>query len=149
MKQRVYLDTSVISALDDMRWPERAELTRSFWANREMYEVSTCEVAREEIERTSDPQRLAQMLLLLDEIVVHPLTPEMDDLANEFVVAGVFPGKVLDDALHVAAAVLTRSEILLSWNFKHLVNRRGRAAVHSIVLARGLPPVEIISPPEL
>jgi predicted nucleic acid-binding protein len=149
VKQRVYLDTSVLSALDDQRWPERAELTRLFWEKRDQFEFCTCEVARQEIQRTGDIARRQHMLLLLNEIVVHPLTPEMESLARQYVDAGVFPETVLDDALHVAAAVLTRNEILVSWNFKHLVNRRRRAAVLAVNLANGLPAVEILAPAEL
>ncbi len=149
MKQRVYLDTSVLSAIDDTRWPDRAEMTQSFWAKRDHFELCTSEVARLEIEGTSDTARRTQMLALFEQITVHPLTPEMEALASEYVKAGVFPKKVLEDALHVAAAVLTRNQILLSWNYKHLVNRSRRAAVTAINLARGLPTVEIIVPPEL
>lgn len=73
----------------------------------------------------------------------------MESLAEEYLKAGVFPEAVREDALHVAAAVLTRQNILLSWNYKHLVNRRRKAAVTAINLGRGLPSVEIITPPEL
>jgi predicted nucleic acid-binding protein len=149
VKQRIYLDTSVISALEDTRWPERAELTRLFWAKRDQFELCTSDVARIEIGRTNDAARRTQMTALLSELRIHPLTTEMDALARDYVDAGVFPEAVLEDALHVAAAVLVRSEVLVSWNFKHLVNRRRRAAIVAINLARGLPTVEIIAPPEL
>ena len=56
---------------------------------------------------------------------------------------------MLNDALHVAAAVLHRQDILLSWNFKHLVNRRRRARVNDINISLGLPTLEILAPPEL
>lgn len=54
-----------------------------------------------------------------------------------------------EDALHVAIAVLTRQDALISWNFKHLVNQRRRAAVQTLNLARGLPSIAILPPPEL
>lgn len=55
VKQRVYLDTSVLSALDDTRWPDRAEMTRLFWAKRDQFELSTSETAQRELERTAMP----------------------------------------------------------------------------------------------
>lgn len=149
MKQRVYLDTSVLSALDDLRWPERAEMTRSFWAKRDQFELCTSDVARQEIADTTDAGRRETMTALLRELTVYPVTDEMRGLARRYVDAGIFPESVVADALHVAVAVLTRNDVLISWNFKHLVNRRRRAAVMSINLARGLPAIEIIAPAEL
>ena len=149
LKQRVYLDTSVISALDDTRSPERAELTRIFWGRRDQFEFCTSEVARQEIIDTLDLNRREQMLLHLTQLSVAPVTAEMRSLARLYVDAGVFPEAVIADALHVAAAVLTRTEILASWNFKHLVNRRRRAGILSVNLAQGLPGIEIIAPAEL
>jgi hypothetical protein len=55
----------------------------------------------------------------------------------------------MDDALHVAAAVLGRYDVLVSWNFRHLVNRRRRAALNSLNTSWGLPAIEIIAPAEL
>jgi hypothetical protein len=54
-----------------------------------------------------------------------------------------------NDAVHVAAATLSRQDVLVSWNFKHLVNRRRRAMVCGVNAAAGLPPIDILSPPEL
>jgi len=54
-----------------------------------------------------------------------------------------------DDALHVAIAILTRQDVLVSWNFKHLVNQRRRAAIDALNISIGLPRIAILSPPEL
>ena len=74
-------------------------------------------------------------------------------MANVFYETGLFdyaePNKIVYDALHVASAVLTRQDILLSWNFKHLVNRRRRALVNQMNTLRGLPNIEIVAPPEI
>ncbi len=63
--------------------------------------------------------------------------------------AGVFTAFMMNDAVHVAAAVLTRQDILLSWNFKHLVNRVRRAEINQVNVSQGLPTIEIIAPPEI
>jgi hypothetical protein len=62
---------------------------------------------------------------------------------------GVFTAAMLNDAFHVAAAVVTRQDVLLSWNFRHLVNRRRRARVNEVNVEAGLPILEILAPPEL
>lgn len=149
MKLRIYLDTSVFSVLLDGRAPGRQAETRALWAVRSDYEVSTSVLAKAELERTQDAQRREEMIALLDEVTLHPITPEMNELAAAYVNAGVFTPLMLDDAAHEAAAVLTRQDILVSWNFKHLVNRRRRAMVNDVNVTRGLPHIEIVAPPEL
>ena len=73
----------------------------------------------------------------------------METLAHQYIEAGVFTKTMMDDARHVAAAVLTRQDVLVSWNFKHLVNRRRRARVNEANAFLGLPTVEILAPPEV
>jgi hypothetical protein len=77
------------------------------------------------------------------------VTLEMKELARQYVEAGVFTAVMMNDAVHVAAAVLTRQDILLSWNFKHLVNRVRRAKINQVNVSQGLPTIEIIAPPEI
>jgi len=149
VKLRIYLDTSVFSAYYDERVVERRQQTEEFWARRNEFEVTTSELAREELEQTLDPTRRSQLLTLLDGLTIYPLTDEIRHLAQQYLSAGVFTPLMLNDALHVAAAVLNRQDILLSWNFKHLVNRRRRARVTDINISLGLPTLEILAPPEL
>lgn len=78
-----------------------------------------------------------------------PVTAEMRNLADQYILAGAFTRTMLNDAVHVAAATLSRQDILVSWNFKHLVNRRRRATVASVNAREGLPLLDILSPPEL
>jgi hypothetical protein len=47
----------------------------------------------------------------------------------------VLPPSARDDALHVAIAVVSRQDILVSWNFRHLVNRRRRLHMLRAILA--------------
>jgi hypothetical protein len=53
------------------------------------------------------------------------------------------------DALHVAIAVAARQDILVRWNFRHLVNRRRRALVNEVNIVAGYPSIEILAPPEV
>jgi hypothetical protein len=62
---------------------------------------------------------------------------------------GVFSPATLDDALHVALAVVSRRDVLVSWNFRHLVNRRRRALINEVNIQLGFPTIEIVAPPEL
>ncbi len=49
---RVYLDTSVLSALYDERTPERLELTKTAWENLKDYDVYVSDLVVEELNAT-------------------------------------------------------------------------------------------------
>ena len=149
MKQRIYLDTSVISLHDDPRSPDRSALTREFWLRLAEFEPSISEVTTREIHETPDDARRKSMLRLIHGLPVHKLTPDAEQLARRYLDAQIFPATVPDDALHVAVAILTRQDVLVSWNFKHLVNQRRRAAIDALNISIGLPTIAILPPPEL
>ncbi len=149
MKLKLYLDTSVFSAYFDDRAPDRLAQTVEFWERMAAFDTCTSELAREELERTPNADRRKRLLRLLDGLTLHPVTKDMRQLSEQYVRAGVFTGIMMNDAVHVAAAVLTRQDILLSWNFKHLVNRVRRAKINQVNVSQGLPTIEIIAPPEI
>ena len=149
MKLRVYLDTPVFSAYLDERTPERRAQTEEFWVKLREFEVATSELAREELAQTSDPVRRQSLLALVGGFEIHPITEEMRQLAHHYLDADVFSFAILNDAVHVAAAVPTRQDVLLSWNFKHLVNRHRRAMVNEVNISLDLPTIEIVAPPEI
>lgn len=149
MKLRIYLDTSVISALHDYREPARQRDTAVFWEHQGEYDVSASYLTRQELEQVTDADLRIKLIDSLQLVTLFPLTDEMNDLASRFIAAGVFTYAMFNDALHVAAAVLTRQDILVSWNFKHLVNRRRRAQVNQVNTLHGLPAIDIVAPPEM
>jgi predicted nucleic acid-binding protein len=149
MKVRIYADTSVFSAYYDERAPDRKALTQEFWNGIEAYGCSTSDLAVAEIEQTKDEDLRSRLKALVAKFQLHPLTPEMRELAVDYIRAGAFSTLLINDALHVAAATLTRQDILISWNFKHLVNRRRRAIINSVNTMKRLPTLDILSPPEV
>ena len=58
---RIYLDTSVLSALFDARNPERQELTKEFFSRIDEHEVFVSELTRLEIEATPDEELRRKM----------------------------------------------------------------------------------------
>jgi len=149
MSLRVYLDTSVFSAYFDEAVSDRQTQTEDFWKRRSEFELSTSTVAREELEQTPDPARRMQLITMVDSVTVHPVTDMMRSLAKSYIDSGVFTGVMYNNAVHVAAAVLTRQDVLLSWNFRHLVNRRRRAQINEVNISLGLPTIDIVAPPEV
>jgi predicted nucleic acid-binding protein len=149
MKLRLYLDTSVLSAYFDERAPERMAETRGFWAGMMEFDVAASKIVREEIERTPDIGRRTAMLSLLAQTREIGVTREARELARRYTERGLFSPIMFSDAMHLAVAVLDRQDILVSWNFKHLVNRRMRAQACEVNAILGLPMIEILAPSEL
>jgi predicted nucleic acid-binding protein len=53
------------------------------------------------------------------------------------------------DALHIALATAARVDVLVSWNFKHIVNLRRIHAFNAVNLKHGYPVLEIRNPREV
>ncbi len=50
------------------------------------------------------------------------ITPECEALQQAYLNAGVLGSASADDALHIAIATVMEVDIVLSWNFKHIVH---------------------------
>ena len=53
------------------------------------------------------------------------------------------------DAQHIAIATVGRVDVLVSWNFKHIVNLQRIHGYNSVNLRRGYPMIEIRTPREV
>ena len=148
MSRRIYLDTSVISALFDERTPERQEMTLRAWDLIKECDVYISDVVAEELQMAT-----SALLARFNEVTagfnVIDTTDEARELADAYVKQGIFPDKYYDDALHVAIASVNGIGLLLSWNFKHLVKLKTRRLVSVVNTLKDYIPVEIIAPPEL
>lgn len=148
MKPRLYLDTSVIGGYHDPEWMAD---TRELWRQRAagMWQfVASGLVAQEVIGAPAEVRQLfedtfdrARNLLAV--------TDEIEDLAQHYLEARVVSLRYADDARHVALCTVHRTNHLVSWNFRHLVNVRRSAGFNAVNLLQGYPPVSIVNPKEL
>jgi len=148
-KIRVYLDTSVISALFDDRNPERQDLTRRFFAGIESFEVYISEVLLAEIDATKDAQLKGKLRNTAVSFEILSIDEESRRLANEYVKHGAIPAEYSEDALHIAISPLNAIDYLLSWNFRHIVRVKTRRIVNMVNLSLGYPDLNIATPAEL
>ena len=146
--RRVYLDTSVVSALFDDRTPERQQLTCSIWNDLTNYEICISEKVLDEI-AIAPTQVREKMLATVSDFEVLPVNEEARKLARVYIEHGIFTEKYLDDALHVALASVHGVSYLLSWNYRHLVKVKTRNLVALVNTLHDYLPIEIITPPEL
>jgi predicted nucleic acid-binding protein len=148
-KVKVYLDTSVISALFDDRNPERKQLTEEFLRQADGFDVCVSELTKAEVGRTPDAGLRRQMQSVAARFSVLPAAADADRLAQEYIRHGAVPSDYAEDAYHIALAVTAGVGFLLSWNFKHLVRRKTRDVVRMVNTLNGYGSLEIMTPAEL
>jgi predicted nucleic acid-binding protein len=77
------------------------------------------------------------------------VSPEALKLAQIYIEEKVVGETSLDDCIHIATATLNKVNVLVSWNFKHIVNIYRIRGYNSINLRLGHPILEIHSPKEI
>jgi hypothetical protein len=104
-----------------------------------------------ESELTNAPERVRDFFEnLKDELKEKVLvTPEALKLAQTYVDGKVVGETSLDDCVHIATATLNKVDMLVSWNFKHIVNVYRIRGYNSINLRLGHGTLEIHSPKEI
>ena len=77
------------------------------------------------------------------------VTPEALQLAQTYINENVVGQTSLDDCIHIATATLSKVDILVSWNFKHIVNVYRIRGYNSVNLRLGYSTIDIRSPKEI
>ena len=146
---KIYLDTSVISALFDDRNPERKVLTEEFFSEIRIYDTYISELTIAEIERTPDQTLRDKMKQAVKGFSILEINESVEELTKEYIKYGAVPESYPEDAYHIAVAVLNEMDYLLGWNFRHIVRRRTKDVVRMVNTLRKLKQIEIITPGEL
>jgi hypothetical protein len=77
------------------------------------------------------------------------LDAQARELAEAYIAAAVLTPRMRADAQHIAIATVGRVDVLVSWNFKHIVNLQRIHGYNSVNLRRGYPMIEIRTPREV
>lgn len=147
MKQRIYIDTSVIGGCFDKEFQEWSKkLFEEFCAGDKIAIIS--DVTLQELENAPAPVRalLSTIPDKFKEIVA--LDDETRELANHYIKEKIVTEKSLADTRHIAIASVNHADILVSWNFKHIVNYKLIRLYNSVNLKFGYPLLEIRTPQE-
>jgi len=148
MKQRIYIDTSVIGGCEDdefSRWSIR--LFKEFREGLRIAVVS--DLTRRELEGA--PEKVKETLFSLPETSVENvfLTEEAETLAQRYLEGDVVGVRHIADAQHIAIASVERVDVLVSWNFQQIVNLDRIRAFNSVNLRLGYSLLEIRDPREI
>jgi predicted nucleic acid-binding protein len=150
-KKRIYLDTSVISYLRQEDVPVQMAETHELWKILEKgkYEVYISETVTAELMRCAEPKR-SELFALLSDIQYTEIAIEGNAdilaIAEEIDKLGILPPKAINDRRHIAAPIFSGCNIIVSWNFEHMVNVKTIDGVRMVCYANNTAPVDIYSP---
>ncbi len=148
MRQRIYIDTSVVGGYFD---DEFKEVTGGLFQRLERKEIIFVISDLLDLELIDAPQHVRQLLQKYspDNFERVSLTEEVLKLADTYVLEKVVGQTSLEDCRHIALATISRVDVLASWNFKHIVNLDRIKGYNSVNLKLGFPMIEIRSPKDL
>ncbi len=146
--QRVYIDTSVIGGShDDEFAPWSNGLMKDFRLGNFRPVVS--EVVDAEIRDAPEPVRdIYSKLLTLNPEFLN-VTVEAVQLAETYLKRRILTTNFFDDALHIALASVAEVDVLVSWNFKHIVHFDKIRMFTAVNMELGYKPLQIYSPREV
>ena len=146
--QRVYIDTSVVGGChDDEFAPWSNGLMKDFRLGTFKPVVSRI-VTLEIADAPEDVRRTYAVLLNLDYELLE-VTPEATALADLYQQRGILTPKFYDDGLHIALATIAEVDVLVSWNFRHIVHFDKIRLFNAVNLEQGYKPLQIYSPREV
>ena len=148
MMQRCYFDTSVFGGVFDAEFEEETLL---LFEKVRLQQISCVYSDLTERELRQAPERVRSFFQQLNPAFLERIevTPESYQLALTYINEKVVGPTSLDDYLHIATATLSKVDILISWNFKHIVNIFRIRGYNSVNLRLGHGTLEIRSPKEI
>jgi hypothetical protein len=148
VRRRIYTDTSTVGGcLDEEFTVHSTQLFDRFRAALDTLVLSDLTLA----ELDGAPPRVREVLQTVPKDVIEEVKfgAEASGLAQEYLAVGVIGSAHLEDARHIATATVQRVDVLVSWNFKHIVNLDRIRGYNSVNLRLGYALLEIRSPQEV
>lgn len=146
--QRVYIDTSVIGGCFDQEF--------SLWSNGLLQDFTNgifkpvlSQLVAAEVEEAPDviQAKLTEIMVLSPEIL--QVTTEAAALAELYQHRQILTPKFYNDGLHIALATIAEVDVLVSWNFKHIVHLNKIRLFNAVNMEAGYKTVQIYSPREV
>ena len=144
MKQKVYLETSIISYLAarpsrDIIIAAHQELTNEWWENRrKRFDVFVSQLVIQEA-KAGDKNAAQKRLDILEQMPLLELNEKVISLAR-ILMGEVIPPKAVEDALHIAVATIHGMDYLLTWNCKHIANAEKEHAIAAVCRSNNFEP---------
>lgn len=146
-KLRVFVDSSVFGGCFDKEFERHS---RQFFeeVRSGRFEIVVSQTVLDELDKA--PIHVLEYVVELGpEIIVIEIDSDSEALRDAYIEAGIVGKSSFDDAEHIAVASIEKVDLVVSWNFKHLVHFDKVKGYNAINMLKGYPPVDIRSPSEV
>jgi predicted nucleic acid-binding protein len=148
MIKRIYIDTSVFGGYFDKEFNKE---TKPFFEQilDKKIKILVSEILELELYRA--PEYIQDFFESIPEALIErvELTDEVRDLAEKYILEKVVGTTSRADCQHIALATINKADVLVSWNFKHIVNLERIRGYNSINFREGYQMTEIRTPKEI
>jgi len=144
---KLYLDTSIPNAYFDEKNANRQEVTKTLWLKLKEYHVFISDLVIQEIEATGDEELRENLINLVKNF--DSLSNESEEirvLSEKYVSEGIIPTNHIEDAVHIAVVTVNSLDILVSWNFKHIVKLKTKREINAVNALLNYDSIEIVEP---
>jgi predicted nucleic acid-binding protein len=144
----VYVDTSVLGGCFE---PEFADASLALFDKfkRGKQLLMHSDILEEELEEAPERVRMQLSKIPRRFKTLVRSTVKVKRLSKLYIQEGLLTPKDKMDALHIAMATLNCADVIVSWNFRHMVNKDKEKLYNSINRFMGFRTIEIKSPREL
>ena len=146
-KLRVFVDTSVFGGCFDEEFERHSK--RFFEEVRSgRFEILVSQRVLDELEAA--PAHVLLFVADLDGFIeIISLDDEVLQLRDAYLEAGILGKSCINDAEHIAVASIGMVDLMVSWNFKHIVHFDKIKAYNAINILKGYREIDIRSPREV
>ena len=144
---KVYTDTSVFGGVFD---EEFVDPSKKYFAQADSgkFKVVVSAVVKAEI--ASAPEMVRDLFYkVAAKADIAEVTQEVLALREAYLSAGVVTQRSTDDATHVALATISGCQMIVSWNFKHIVHFEKIPKYNAVNALNGYSSINIFSPPQV
>jgi len=145
---KLYIDTSVFGGYYDEEFERGSrKLFKEIFSLEHSIAISN--ITLNELENAPEKVRLLLDKVLKLDVELLNIDKEVEVLANHYIKEKIVSEKYLLDAFHIAIGTINRVDVIVSWNFKHMVNLIRIKSYNSVNLKYGYGLIDIRSPLEI
>jgi predicted nucleic acid-binding protein len=148
-KLKIYLDTTIISYLDQKEKPERMKETHNLWEKIKAgeFEAVISDIDIAEINGCNENKRskLYEYLSQINYILIQS-DEKAVEIATKIVDLNILKQKSFLDCQHIANAIVSGCDAIVSWNFRHIVNHKTMMGVKAVTALEGYTDLLIYAP---
>lgn len=150
---RIYIESTIPSYVvarpaRDLLQAARQQLTRDWWEFRRAgHELFTSQLVLDEI-AFGETKMANHRLKLMAEIPLLESTAKAGELTRHIMNSGLLPAKAEGDGAHIALATVHQTDILLTWNCRHIANAFILGRLRQLIESCGYSAPTICTPEE-